>query len=91
MRIKNEEDYKISKTELRKIAWKQKCHIGVIIEMNHKIGDTIELFQTKETRKVRKIVEGVQADIYGTMISAYELEGESKLFVDIYDGTVASI
>jgi len=61
------------------------------IAMKYKVGDIVELFQTKEKRRVNKIVEGVQADIYGNMISAYILEGESRLFVDIYDGTVGSI
>ena len=61
------------------------------IGMKHKIGDTVEIFKIKEKTKVVSIVKGVQADIYGTMINAYELEGRKKLYVDIHDGTVGSI
>lgn len=59
--------------------------------MKHRVGDKVRIFGTETEAEITGIEEGVQADIYGTMISAYRIKGTYKLYVDIYDGTISEI
>lgn len=59
--------------------------------MKYKIGNKVKVFGTDKEVEVVGIEEGVQADVYGTMIDAYKVKGTHRLYVDIYDGTISEI
>lgn len=59
--------------------------------MKYKIGERARLFGTDEEVEITDIEEGVVADMYGTVISAYKINNSDRLYVDIYDGTISEI
>ena len=61
------------------------------IKMKYKIGDKVRLFNSEKEVEIVDIEDGVLADMYGTIISAYKINESNKLFVDIYDGTISEI
>lgn len=59
--------------------------------MEHKVGDYVRLFGSDDHVEITAIEQGVIADIYGTIIDAYKVDYGSKLYVDIFDGTISEI
>ena len=59
--------------------------------MKYKIGDKVRLFGTEEEVEIADIEEGVVADMYGLVIDAYKIKNSSRLYVDIFDGTISEI
>lgn len=82
---------KVILKSMKKIIEDKEKVIKKEIAMKHKVGDKVRIFGTDKKVKIIGIEEGVQADIYGTMISAYKIQGTYKLYVDIFDGTVSAI
>ncbi|HZK00743.1 MAG TPA: hypothetical protein VFC79_12075 [Tissierellaceae bacterium] len=59
--------------------------------MNYTVGDIVRVFGTNRHVEIIGIEEGVQVNIYGSMIDTYKVKGTNKLYVDMFDFTISEI